>query len=98
MNTQYIVNAVLEKLSQEIKELDQLQVYKDSLIKKLLLNKTNYVKCMETIFNQQQLKNEFSGKQTDKNLVNCKTANLKKKTDILVINRFKTVQSRLCLI
>jgi len=53
LNTQYIVNAVLEKLSQEIKELDQLQVYKDSLIKKLLLNKTNYVKCMETIFNQQ---------------------------------------------
>jgi len=35
LSTQYTVTAVLEKLNQEIKELDQLQVYKDSLIKNL---------------------------------------------------------------
>jgi len=37
LNTQYTVKAVLEKLIQEIKELDQLQVYNDSLIKNLFV-------------------------------------------------------------
>jgi len=37
LNTQYTVEAVLEKLNQEIKELDQLQVYNDSLIKELFV-------------------------------------------------------------
>jgi len=37
LNTQYIVKAVLEKLNQEIKELDQLQVCNNSLIKELFV-------------------------------------------------------------
>jgi len=37
LNTQYTVKVVLEKLNQEIKELDQLQVYNDSLIKELFV-------------------------------------------------------------
>jgi len=41
LNTQYTINAVLEKLNQEIKELDQLQIYNDFLIKELFINQYN---------------------------------------------------------
>jgi len=37
LKTQCIVKAVLEKLNQEIKELDQLEVYNDLLIKELFV-------------------------------------------------------------
>jgi len=37
LKTQCTVKAVVEKLNQEIKELDQLQVYNDLLIKELFV-------------------------------------------------------------
>jgi len=47
LNTQYTVKAVLEKLNQEIKELDQLQVYKNSLIKNFFVKQYKLCKVYE---------------------------------------------------